>query len=200
MPDIDRLRRFALGVALVLVSYAAAGIHLDSGAKASVFGIAFTITNPELLPLGLILASCYALARFYYYGIMLTSSPYRIRKDLLHGLHADGGRGIYAGSVFFGPSKYSTTPQTRDKEAAREQLRKTVEAFPKVGKWRATGEVNANRGVDDEGDDYVSYCAEISIPLSCRIAAIVQDIDYTAPVWGNLCALTLAIFRFRDLG
>ena len=119
MPDLDKLRKFALLAALLLVSYTAAGIRLEPGAKASLFGIPFTITTPDLLSLGLVLLSVYGLLRYYYYGHMLSSSPYRKRKDLLHKLHPEGGRGTYEGSVFYGPSRFSTTPLVRRREATR---------------------------------------------------------------------------------
>src|SRR3989442_15402457 len=106
-PDIERLRRFGLIIALILISYAAAGIELERGAKVSVLGLPFVIRRPELLSLGLMLASAYALVRFYYYGFMLSHSPQRRRKDLLHKLHGHGGYGTYKGSVFFGPAIYS---------------------------------------------------------------------------------------------
>ena len=70
-PDVERLRRFGLIVALVLISYAAAGVELDLEAKFSLLGLPFIVRRPDLVLLGLMLASVYALVRFYYYGVML---------------------------------------------------------------------------------------------------------------------------------
>lgn len=52
MPDIEKLRRFSLSAALVLIFYSAAGVSLDAGAKASIFGIPFVIKKPNLLLVG----------------------------------------------------------------------------------------------------------------------------------------------------
>ena len=188
-PDIERLRRFSLVIALILISYAAAGVDLERGAKVLVFGLPFVIRRPELLPLGLMLASAYALARFYYYGLMLSHSPQRRRKDLLHKLHGHGGHGTYTGSVFFGPTTYSTTPLHYDRSVVGAQLQETIAAFPKVWNIRLVGKIEPHQFMDDDGDERIAYEAEITIPFLCRLAALFQDIDYTAPIWLNLVAL-----------
>jgi len=192
-PDIERLRRFALVIALVLISYAAAGVQLEHGAKIALLGFPFVIHRPELLPVGLILTSAYAVARFYYYGLMLSHSPQRRRKDLLHKLHGHGGRGTYTGSVFFGPMTYSTTPLRSNWNLVNEQLEETISAFPKVWNIRPTGEIEPHRFADEDGNERTAYGAKITIPFLCRLAALFQDIDYTAPVWLNLAALIIAV-------
>src|ERR1700674_147913 len=149
--DLDRLRRFALGAGLVLIAYASAGVELEAGAKVSLLGVPFFIRRPELLRLGLVLASAYGLVRFYYYGFMLEHSPQRRRKDLLHKLHGRGGHGIYKGSVFFGPATYSTTPSTPDLLAVETQLREIVDAFPKVWRARVSGKIEPQQVQDCDG-------------------------------------------------
>jgi len=191
-PDLERLRRFALGAALVLISYAAAGVELDRGAQVTLFGLPFVIHRPDLLPLGLALASAYGLARFYYYGLMLAHSPQRRRKDLLHELHAEGGRGTYIGSVIFGPAHYSTTPLIHDRAVAEAGLRDLIAAFPKVWKFRVQGKVEPVHVADADGESRTLWEAEVTIPFACRLAALVQDLDYTAPIWLNVVALGLA--------
>lgn len=191
-PDIERLRRFALIIGLILISYTAAGVQLEHGAKVSVFGLPFVIRRPELLPLGLMLASAYALTRFYYYGLMLSHSPQRRRKDLLHKLHGEGGRGTYTGSVFFGPAVYSTTPLRSDWNVVNAQLQETIAAFPKIWNKRPTGEIEPHHFADEDGNERTAYEAKVTIPFWCRLAALFQDIDYTAPVWLNLVALITA--------
>jgi hypothetical protein len=198
-PDLERLRRFALGAALVLISYSAAGIELNPGAQVTLFGLPFLIHRPELLPLGLALASVYGLARFYYYGLMLSHSPQRRRKDLLHRLHAEGGRGTYAGSVIFGPAHYCTTPLIHDKAVAEASLHELIAVFPKVWKIRAHGMVEPVHITDEDGEERTLWEANVTIPFSCRLAALVQDLDYTAPVWLNMGALTLAAVTMLPL-
>jgi hypothetical protein len=48
-----------------------------------VFGVPFLVKRPTLLPIGLALASFCAGVRFYYYALMLGTSPYRKRRDLV---------------------------------------------------------------------------------------------------------------------
>src|SRR5262245_22392127 len=104
-PDLDRLRRFAIGAAVVLILYSLAGVELEQNAKATVFGIPFVIRRRDLLPAGLMLVCVYALVRFYYYGMMLAHSPQRRRKDLLYRSYSweKHGDKPYTGSVFFWP-------------------------------------------------------------------------------------------------
>ena len=193
MADIEKLRKFALLAALLLFSFSVAGVQLDPGVKVSIFGVPFKIASPDLLPVGLVALSVYGLIRYYYYAMMLGPTPYRQRKVFLHTLHAEGGHGVYKGSIFLGPSKFSTT------SSAPEELEPKVgaltELFPKVGTFSPRSEIKPIRVTDEDGEELVRYKAEISVPLPCYLAAVVQDIDYTAPVWANLVALGIAAMR-----
>lgn len=88
---LEKLRRFALTAALALITYTAAGIIIEPHEPIRVLGVSFLVSRPNLLPVGLALASLCAAARFYYYGLMLGPSPYRRRRDLIDGLmvHSD---------------------------------------------------------------------------------------------------------------
>lgn len=194
-PDLDKLRKFSLLAAVLLFSYSVAGIRLAEGEKVTLLGFPFSVSNPELLPLGLVALSLYGLVRFYYYGAMLYSTPYRIRRDLLKVLHAEGGKGNYKGSVFFGPTLFSTTPLVNDRADAKAQLDQIVEAFPMLWGKRTEGKIERHRLYDDEGDERDCWEAQISIPVICRIAASVQDIDYMAPIWANVIALSITGLR-----
>lgn len=193
MPELTKLRRFALAIGLVLLSYSVAGIKLKTGTEASLFGVPFVIIRPELLPFGLILASVYGLIRFYYYGLMLSDSPYRYRKDLLSKLQVKGQTGKHKGSI------YKTAPVC-DREELEKQKKVIIEAFPKFAGRRVSDNVksvNVNVykiGPANSGETY-SYEAEITIPRRCRLIALVQDIDYTLPIWLNIIALFFAIIH-----
>lgn len=143
--------------------------------------------------MALVLASIYGMFRFYYYGFMLGHSPQRHRKDALRKLHATGTIGTYDGSVFLGPAAYSTTPSIEDRHNVETQLSEIINVFPKGWHFRPQGSVEAVRGIDDHGEVYTVYHAEIAIPFACRVAAFLQDLDYSAPVWLNLVAITLAL-------
>jgi hypothetical protein len=190
-PDIERLRRFSLATALMLIAYVAAGVQLQLGAHISVFGMPFIIRRPEFLPLCLLLASIYGLIRYFYYGVMLQHTPYRCRKDLLQKLHAYSGDKTYNGSAFFGPSVYSTTSRAYKEEVER-QLLEVISSFPKFWNIRVIGKINTRYYNNEDGEAYANFDAEIRIPIACRLTALFQDIDYTAPIWLNLVALSWA--------
>ena len=78
-------------------------------------------------------------------------------------------------------------------DEVEEELHTIIGAFPKLGKKRVFGRIKSHHGCDDRGDTYIVYYAEIEIPFVCRLAALAQDIDYTAPVWANIVALTTVI-------
>ena len=59
--DLEKLRKFALISAVILFSYSVAGIQFADNEKVSLLGIPFTISNPELLPIGLIFISLYGV-------------------------------------------------------------------------------------------------------------------------------------------
>lgn len=65
-------------------------------------------------------------------------------------------------------------------------------AFPKFAGARAYAQVVTERFSDDEGHPLCDV--EIVVPLCCRIAAIFEDLDYTAPVWLNTLALLLFVW------
>src|SRR6266700_1280709 len=192
-PDIERLRRFALIAALALIFYAAAGVELDREAKFSLLGLPFIVRRPDLIFLGLMLASTYALARFYFYGVMLKYSPQRRRADLFREMRGYGAYGTFAGFVFFAPPTYSTTPSITNRDEVEIRLKEIVDAFPKVGKFRARGKIEGYQASDDDGEPYTVYYAEITIPLACRVSAFIEDIDYTMPIWLNIGALALSV-------
>ena len=48
-PDIEKLRRFALVIGLVLLTYSLAAVELDIGETIHPLGIPLKINNPDLL-------------------------------------------------------------------------------------------------------------------------------------------------------
>lgn len=193
VPELTKLRRFALATGLVLLSYSVAGIELKPGAEASLFGVPFVIIRPELLPFGLVLASVYGLLRFYYYGLMLSDSPYRYRKDLLSKLQVKDQTGRYKGSVY-------KTASESDREHLERQTKTIIEAFPKFAGRRVSDNVksvnvNVHKVGPANGGEHYFYEAEITIPRWCRLIALVEDIDYTLPIWLNIVALSVAVIR-----
>jgi hypothetical protein len=204
--NLGKLRTFALTAGLLLVTYVAAGISVEPNVHISAFGVPFRVNRPNLLPAGLALASLCGAVRFYYYGLMLVASPRRKRRDLINGLtvHSDEydrpGEPIKAvifasGSkipMYWGPRKFSAPASHYDRDLMEKHARAFDNAFPKFAGARAYAQAVTERFPDDEGQPI--YDVEIVVPRRCRIAAIFEDLDYTAPVWLNTLALLLFVW------
>jgi hypothetical protein len=185
--DLPRLRHFAITTGLALLTYAAAGISIDP--KLSTFGVQIQIQRPELLPIGLALVSAYATLRFYYYAMMLGTSPHRVRRDILDSLHPDDTPPRFHTPMYFGARKFTTSPRHRDHDLVEKQAERICGAFPKFARGRVIAKPTFIDSSDENGE-YTSWAVDCHIPVRCRIACIVEDFDYTIPVWLNLAGLT----------
>ena len=86
--DFLKIRRFGLTIALILVIYSIAGVRIDTPAKIQPLGIPLIIERPNLIGLGLVIASFYSIFRFIYYGMLIFSgnyNPIRAKKRLSQG-------------------------------------------------------------------------------------------------------------------
>ncbi len=184
LADIERLRKFALVAALTLLGYVAAGVTLEAGAKVSILGIPFVISKPELLPLILILASFYGLVRYFYYGVMLNKTPYRRRNDLLRKLSS-----FKKNRPFAGHHEYTTSPMTPDRDEVEALANSVIAVYPKVTSAIPVAKIEQSLVADDNGEQYSVFYAYIKIPFVCRLAAILEDLDYMTPVLLNIVAL-----------
>jgi len=184
-------------MALILVTWAMAGVDLDQPLRVSPFGLPFRIGKPDLLPLGIALAVLYGSLRYYYYAIMLSASPYRRRRDLLDQLRGEDqtlGPSPRPG-MYIGPSDFTSTPW-RDDYKAVDTLGEEIKAsFPKFARARVTAERMRDARLDEEGTAF--YALKMHIPARCRLAALVQDIDYTSPVWFSALALGMWVTSLR---
>jgi hypothetical protein len=68
------------------MTWAFAGVELDTNESVSFFGVPFRVGRADLLPIGLILTSAYCAISHFYFASMLGLSPYRTRRDLLEEL------------------------------------------------------------------------------------------------------------------
>lgn len=189
-PNIGKLRRFALIVGLITLTYSVAGISLRPEAGVSLAGLTFKISRPGLLPVGIVLASLYAMVRFYYYGFMLYKSPYSVRRGILDGLccleRPYIGRRI---PMYFGPTEFETKLSDEDHSKIQQYIDTFPDAFPKFAKAKPSLQSQQGLAQTFKGDSVPIYSCEVVIPIACRLAAIVQDIDYSLPVWLNLVSL-----------
>ncbi len=191
-----------------MASYLLAGINVAAHAQIKTFGVPFQIGRPDLLPAGLAITSLLSALRFYYYGLMLATGPYRRRRDLLDALivdieeyvQPDGSvsRQAYAGRqtvfMYWGPRRFITSPWLPDREDVERWVFGFQNAFPKFARARTSARVVNEPFTDDEGDQHVSFAAKIVIPRRCRVAALFEDLDYTSPVWLNLLGLCFYVW------
>jgi hypothetical protein len=201
---LEKLRRFSLTVALALITVLAAGLTLPPNERIPLFGVPLAISRPTLLPLGFAIASFLSAIRFYYYGHMIGISPHHRRRELLDQLYVnheslrrrsrtlDGevpfrGRDV---SMWYGPAEFELFLGTRDYETAQKQSDLIVQAFPKCFTRRVSVKIMPKTGInDDDFSEHTEYDLLVSIPTWCRIATVIEALDYSSPVWLNVVAL-----------
>jgi hypothetical protein len=166
--DLGKLRVFSLTVALVLITLSLAGVRLESPAKVQPLGVPLTVDQPELLSIGLVLASVYSVLRFIYFGLLVQPSPIRARSRLLLGSRANT----------------STTPNSFADFHA--QISSEVHRyFPRVGRTPVTF------AISQTGNEFT---LKVTVPPLVRIVARFEDIDFLAPIWLNLFATALWLY------
>jgi hypothetical protein len=198
-PDIEKLRRFSLVVALIVLTYSVAGISLLPDPAISVIGLTFKVSRPGLLPIGLVMASIYAVIRFYYYGFMLKRSPYRVRRDVIDGLHCHKRK--YIGNkkkvpTYFGPTEFWASLWVPDRAKAEAYISNFPDVFPRFALARPSMKIKGKEAYNEDGENAgMRYEVQVVIPIRCRVTAIVQDIDYASPIWLNLVSLVVFFIR-----
>jgi hypothetical protein len=48
---------------------------------------------------------------------------------------------------------------------------------------------------DDKGELHNSFAVAVTIPVRCRLAALMEDLDYTSPVWIPVFAVAFLLLR-----
>ena len=168
--DLLKIRRFCFSVALVLITYSVAGVKIDVPAKVEPLGIPFLIERPDLLALGLVIASVFSTLRFIYYGMLINPSPMRARKRLLMGKLAD----------------QSAVPKNLN-DFIDKGRRDIHRYFPLAWKSRINDEYSS--GAD-------GYKLKIDVPWQVRLLSRFEDLDFLSPLIANIIALVLWIISF----
>lgn len=201
-PDMEKLRRFSLVVALIMLTYSLAGITMLPDSNISVVGLTFKVSRPGLLPIGLVIASFYAMVRFYYYGFMLKKSPYRVRRDILDSLYCNDrpySRGKKV-PTYMGGTNFEASLRSSDRENAEKYISDFPEVFPKFARGRPSMKIESGDAYTEDGEDYTWYSVKVVIPVRCRLVAIVQDLDYSSPIWLNLVSLIIFFIQIGFKG
>jgi len=169
---LPKIRRFALATGLLLLMYVLAEVQLTSTVKVSLLGVELTVGRPRFLVLGFLVVCLYAAARFWYYGIVMSISPGRARRDLLVRHQLPGGNPPPQGPV---SDSYLSTLRSQAEQEVRLY-------FPSVrGRRLVTAQV------EQSGET-----ARINVttpPCSTRLLCWWQNVDYTAPLWLNVVAI-----------
>ena len=173
-PDITKLRRFALSIGLILFFYAIAGVELDVAKSITPLGIPLVIKRPNLLGICLVVASIYAAVRYWYYSTIVSISPASARKFLRSGLFPLG-----------------TGKDLRGDTALRHEQAALIfgRYFPRMG--IATSEITVKQTTDLEGTRFSGVEIPTSLPWRTRMLIWLENLDYAAPVWVNIIAITL---------
>ena len=158
--EIGKLRRFALGVGLVLFTVAIAGAELQSPAVISPLGIPLHVKRPNLLGTALCVASVYATARYWLYAFVHKVSPFQARRRIR--------QGDVSGITTKSPSGFVV-----------EVTALVTKYFPSVGKKKVTFNVS----------QAPPFILDLQIPPRASALAWLENLDYFAPLLVNGVAL-----------
>jgi hypothetical protein len=185
MPDIEKIRRFSMAAGLILLTYSAAIVKPSTAISFTIFGVVFNIMNPKYISAGIILASLYGLIRFILYGMIIGRSPSKERSHLLTNKEIDGMHNI----------------NLKDKSDIDITMKKLEYAFPSIS--RENGGIIVREAIEPFGHGrkeglhmVVHYSIRFKPTKRTRILSVFHDVDYTAPIWLNVLALMLTIYRF----
>lgn len=173
-PDLEKLRRFALAIGLVLITYSLAAVELDVGETIHPLGIPLRINDPKSLGIGLMLVSLYAGVSFVMYGTWLTESPTHKRR-------------MYR---YYDPQDPYLVRSGEERQRFEERF---SALFPRIRGSEAKVNVTWASNVDDKSD--VLEVEGFLIPKIVDRAARLDELNYFAPIWVNVLAVVLWLYR-----
>ena len=135
------------------------------------FCIPLNYSNPELLGYGLVLGAIYCIIRYWYFAVVIGLSTMKARKRLRMGLLPDGSRIANSPEEFY--------------EIARKEIEKYFPIFPN----------QEQIDIKISGSDISFKIGKLSIPKSSIFLYVMQDVDYYAPIWLNICAIFFFILK-----
>jgi hypothetical protein len=164
--NISNIRRFALLIAVILITLVLAGVELENPVRMSPLGIPLVIKRPDLLTVALVIAAAYSILRYTYYGMLLQPSPMRARRELI------AGRPVHTPTMGIELANFVT------------QVNQEVDRyFPRIGKDIVTFSAT------QEGMS--CHLSEVKVPSAVRTLCWVGDIDFLLPILANLVAIGL---------
>ncbi|TAJ10408.1 MAG: hypothetical protein EPO61_02930 [Nitrospirae bacterium] len=161
--DLSRLRRFALTVGVILIVYIASGIELPNKPTVIVFGTPLDVTKPKFFELGLLLISLYATLRYWYHSWIQNPSPSRIRRRLRRG-------------------EFGLVRFVKDENELTNMIRRYLPGMEQKFTIRTSTRAEASglfQVCKVEGKEL------LQIPWKTRLWSVIDNLDYTAPLWIN---------------
>ena len=164
--DLIKIRRFALAVALILITLVVAGVRLETTVHMTPLGIPLVVQRPDLLTIGLVIAAIYSTLRFIYYGMLIQPSPMRARRELPTRM------------------RFKLYTEITALETFQVQVQKDVDRyFPQIGKSKVTFKTT----MDSNG----CHVTEMKVPRVVRALCWIENFDFLLPVLANLSAVGL---------
>ena len=208
MDDLSKHRRFALAIGIVLIVYSLAAVELDVGEAIKVFGFSFKIQRPKWILGGLMLASMYALYRYWLHALFLAESPMRSRAEIKKSarkrceallntarveLASNPGR-----LVKEDVSLLEERVATREEELSSFWQREIISVVSEPEVWEPRFR-RAFPTVFGTGPKRVRYEAGeeygVSVPKASRYLATTIDFDYVLPILANIGGLGAGVWR-----
>jgi hypothetical protein len=81
--ELPRLRRFALTIGSILFLFSLAGVKFPQDPQVSILGLQLPIVRRDFVDWGLVLASLYSSAHYYYVACLKLIPPWVSRTQLL---------------------------------------------------------------------------------------------------------------------
>jgi hypothetical protein len=170
--DITRIRRFALIVAVLLITLVVAEVELEIPVRMSPLGIPIVIRRPDLLTIALVIGALYSTLRYIYYGMLLQPSPMRARRELM------AGRPVHTPAFGTGIENYAI------------DIGKEIDRyFPKIGKTRVTFETSWSA--------MGGKIEKVNVPPVIRALCWIEDLDFLLPILANVGAVALWATKYK---
>ena len=174
---IQKLRRFALSIGLIFLTYSMAEIKLVTPVQINPLGIPLVIKSAAYIGIALLGVSVYVSFRYLYYAILIGPAPHTIRKRLKKSILPDG--------IKF-DIKLASADYYRD---FRGRLHAAInESFPRVGDVEAKLIDFSYTASAEEAD------VKIEVPTVVKLLCILENIDYYLPICINVIAIIVFIY------
>lgn len=172
-PNIEKLRRFSLTTALILITYVSVGLNIDTLQAIALFGVPIRIARPSLVIVGVMIAAAYGTVRYVYYAFFHRRSPRKSRKRFLRKFEPTQQPGVF---------RAKSALSMHEIKILKREL---SGVFPELA--------NMEPIIPIEGEPKPDERVMLFVPPEIRKASWFEDFDYSAPIWLNIAALLLAI-------